>query len=61
MIGSLTLILDRGKEKKIQTNDGLDSLYSWKDEELEFALQNSQLVHYPLQFGEDSSKLFQRN
>jgi hypothetical protein len=33
-------ILDKGKEKKIQTNEDLDSLSSWEDEELGFALQN---------------------
>jgi len=52
-------ILDKGKEKRIQTNEELDSLSSWEDKELGFALQNSQLFQYPLQFGNGASKLFQ--
>jgi len=56
MMVNLTLF----KEKMIQTNEELDSLPSWEDEELGFALQNSQLFQYPLQFGEGASKNFQR-
>jgi len=54
-------ILDRGKEKRIQTNDKLDSVYSWKDKELEFALRNSQFVHYPPQFGRHLKTFFIRS
>jgi hypothetical protein len=52
-------ILDKGKEKRIKTNEELDSLSSWEHEELGFALQNSQLFQYPLQIGNGASKLFQ--